>query len=383
MAKITQHEEFFDKLSGMLNKEAAAGTATGKPGADTHYTSVSKENEHVDKNKEGHPEHNPQEFKQEPAKDKSNPTKKTAEEEAAEATKEAKKKEIVEQALPDTTPAEKAKEEAPGKVEQKLASDNSTNDKLNKLGEELLKAINELKKEGTAGTATGKPGADTHYTSVSKEHEHVDKNKEGHPEHNPQEFKQEPAKDKPNPTKKTAEELDLDKEASFELGRQFARAFLSTKTAEDNVYKEAGRRDFEALIAEAAAELEQEQPQVRPTVQTKQAAVINEDTTNEDTTQVKEAEEAGAQAFYALMKQAQEEEKSNQVKIAFEQKINTILSEKAMAEKRAEELASKVSKYETDMAKQAEEIKLDAKFAEWGGRVVESVISRLKTESVK
>ena len=75
MAKIQKHAEFMDTLHSMITKQATAGTATGVPGKDTHYQSVSKETEHVDKNKEGKPEHNPQEFKQEKATDHSDPTK--------------------------------------------------------------------------------------------------------------------------------------------------------------------------------------------------------------------------------------------------------------------------------------------------------------------
>ena len=393
MAQIKKHAEFLDALHTMVTKEANAGTATGKPGADTHYTEVSKETEKVDKNKEGHPEHNPQEFKQEKAHDASDPTKthKAAEEAAPtpELDKEAKaKKEVAVPMLPDTKPAEAAKIEAPTtvtqheakkvaeeKVEEKPVEKTATNEKLAQLGNQLLEAINEINKQATAGKATGKPGADTHYTEVSKETEKVDKNKEGHPEHNPQEFKQEKAKDESDPTKthKAAEATELDKEASFELGRQFARAFLSTKTAtEANIYKEAGRRDFEALIAQAAAELEQEDV-MKPKV-VKQAAAPQVD----EELQIKQAEEAGAQAFHAMLKQAQDEEQANQVKLAIEQHINKLTIEKTAAETKANELAAKLAEKDAAIEKQAEEAKLDAKFAQWGGRVVEEVISRLK-----
>jgi hypothetical protein len=170
------------------------------------------------------------------------------------------------------------------------------------------------------------------------------------------------------------------------LGRQFAREFLKSKTAsvDANIYKEAGRRDFEALIATAAAELENENKVVAPKPVTKQANVNDAQLQKQaEEQQVKQAEEAGAQAFYALLKQAQEEEQANQIKAAFEQKVNALTNEKYAAEKKAKELADKVAHYETTIEKQAEEAKLDAKFASWGGRVVEEVIARLKTESAK
>ena len=398
-----------EALHTMITKEGTAGTATGVPGADTHYESVSKETDHVNKNKEGHPENNPQEFKQEKAKE--DPTKpktaetlkeeikeekkETAKEQAKEELKgkEEKKAEEKMQQLPDTKSPVAAKEEAHSKTEQhevkKIASEGSPNEKLAALGNQLLSVINDMNKQATAGTATGVPGADTHYESVSKETDHVDKNKEGHPENNPQEFKQEKAKK--DPTKpheaKTAEDLELDKYASFELGRSFARSFLANKTAVDsNIYKEAGRRDFETLIATASAELENEEKSKHKKKEMNALGVqetVCKKAEVEDEMQVKQAEEAGAQAFHALLKQAQDEEQANQVKLAFEQQINEALTAKVAAETKAAGLEAKLAAQEMAIEKKAEEDKLDAKFASWGGRVVEEVISRLKTESAR
>jgi hypothetical protein len=396
MAKITKHAEFMEKLHTMITKEGAgtahttgAAPVTGKPGADTEYQSVSKETEHVDKNKEGHPEHNPQEFKQEKAHDASDPTKKHHAKSAEEIAKEA--------SVPDTKAPATAKIEAPTTVSQtegkKIASEAPTNEKLAQLGEQLLAAINEMQKTATgtakttgAATVTGKPNGDVQAVSVSKETEHVDKNKEGHPEHNPQEFKQEKAKDPADPTKKhhskSAEEVELDKEASFELGRQFARSFLQSKTAsvEDPIYKEAGRRDFEALIAQAEAELSREATPVTPvTPVVKQAEIEVED----DSIQIKQAEEAGAQAFHTLLKQAQDEEAANQFKLAFEQKLAEVEQAKFVAEKKANELSAKVASFEAEKEKAAEDAKLDTKLAQWGRYIVDDVITRLKAEPSK
>ena len=75
MPKIEKHAEFLDTLHSMITKTATAGTATGVPGKDTHYTAVSDKHDNHDKNMEGHPESNDQAIKQEKAKDESDPTK--------------------------------------------------------------------------------------------------------------------------------------------------------------------------------------------------------------------------------------------------------------------------------------------------------------------
>ena len=415
MPKITKHAEFLETLRTMVTKEATAGTVTGKPGADTHYTAVSKETEHVNKNEQGHPEKNPQDFKQEASKDKSDPTKKHSEEQAAEVEKEAKAAPAGAAQLPDTgkpevakdatnktcqkaaeeKPEEKAAEAKPeekkaeekaaeAKPEEKKAEEKpEENLKLAELGKQLLDAIKQaqaapVEKSAEMPKATGKPGADTHPASVSKSTEHVNKNEQGRPENNPQEFKQEKGKDAPLHAGKKAEDVsqeDLDKQASFELGRQFCRSFLQTKVAGNTeVYKEAGRRDFETLIAQAAAELEQEQKQA---VQ-KQASVVYDEAQAE-----KLAEEQGAQAFYAMMKQAQEEYQAEQIKQAFDQRISAVAAEKEAALKKAAELEAKLAEKEAAIQKKAEEEKRAQEFHTWGQYVVNEMMDRLSRESSK
>lgn len=398
MGKITKHAEFMETLHNMINKEASgpakstgAADVTGKPGADTHYQSVPKETEHVDKNKEGHPEHNPQEFKQEKGHKEGDITGKGGKT-AEEATKEA-----AAVTPPDTKAPVAAKQDSSTTISQteqkKTASaEPAAHEKLAQLGEQLLAAIADMQKTAAgpakstgAADVTGKPGADTHYQSVSHEHDKVDKNKEGKPENNPQEFKQEKGhKEKEITGKgggKTAEELELDKEASFALGREFARSYLSSKVAsvEAPIYKEAGRRDFEALIAQASAELENE----GKSKQAQQAQFSKQAAANDEALQIKQAEEAGAQYFQQLLKQAQEEEQANQAKLAFEQKVAEVNAAKEAAEKRANELTAKIAAYEAEKEKAAEEAKLDAKLAQWGRFVVEDVITRLKNEPAK
>ena len=393
MSKSTKSANFLDQLHEMIIKEgqkktatASTGTAASHPVVDAAVASVSKATEHTDKNSVGPEKNEPQKFEQKPNTEPANPTKKhkTAEEEAEELAKEAKAKVVA--TSPDTTKPEAAKEEAPVKVVQKenvmpkvAEVKPEANVKLAALGQQLLDAINQMSKEGTAsdGKATSHPGGDTKVESVSKKTEKTDKNKVG-PEHNePQKFEQKPNTEESNPTKahkkagSDAADEELDKEASYELGRQFARTFLASKTAADTtIYKEAGRRDFETLIATAAAELEQEEVKKGKNVKVAEA--------QDETEQIKLAEEAGAQAFYQLMKQAQEEEQSNQVKLAFEAQINKLISEKNAAEQEAAKAKAELSKQAAEMEKKAEEDKLDAKFASWGGRIVEEFVSRLK-----
>jgi len=146
-----------------------------------------------------------------------------------------------------------------------------------------------------------------------------------------------------------------------------------------DMYKEAGRRDFEQLIAQAAAELENEvTPEPTKQAQVKVAQVQVDD----EALQIKQAEEAGAQAFYAMQKQAQEAEQANQIKLAFEQRVQQILNEKSAAEARTYELSAKIAAIEADMQKKAEDEKLDAKFAQWGSRIIDETINRLKNEQV-
>ena len=80
MSKIQKHAEFLDTLRGMVSKEGEAKTAeqtkeanqptaSGIPGHDTHPEKTPESTEHVNKNEQGRPEKNPQDFKQEKAKD--------------------------------------------------------------------------------------------------------------------------------------------------------------------------------------------------------------------------------------------------------------------------------------------------------------------------
>jgi len=396
MPKITKHAEFLDTLRNMVTKEGStAGQATGVPGHDTHPASTSESTEHVNKNEEGHPEHNPQGYKQEKGKEGPLHVGKNAEDVNTTSkgfvdTGAAKPGTAIDSTCEQTS-AKKANEEKPAE-----------NHKLAELGQLLLDTIQNMQtKEGaTAGKATGVPGKDTHPASTSDSTEHVNKNKEGHPENNPQGYKQEKGKEGPLHVKASEEATDIDKQASFELGRQFCRSFLQANTTtQQDMYKDAGRKDFETLITQAAAELDQKNAQeqgqlaekqaeeagvrdfytvANQMAQTKQASALYDEQYAE-----KQAEEAGAQTFHAMMKQAQDEYQANQVKQAFEQQLVAIHNEKVAAEQKAAEFQAQLLERDTTIQKKAEEEKRAQEFHTWGNYVVEQVMEKLRSEPAR
>lgn len=123
------------------------------------------------------------------------------------------------------------------------------------LGQEIL---SDLQKE--AQKATGVAGADVKVEATDGKK--VDKNSV-QPEKD-QPFKEQKHNPDPvNPVKAAELEAAAAKIASFELGRKLASVLLGTapaptvkKASAEDLVKEAARKDFEALIAKAAAELE-------------------------------------------------------------------------------------------------------------------------------
>lgn len=368
MAKIEKHAEYLDKLKTMMMKTANP-TATGVPGKDTHFVSVSDATDHVDKNSQGKPEKNPQDFHQKPSGDSSEPAK-------AKHAGEETDKTAAAAAIVDTGKPEEAKP-APNTAKQKAAEDTSTeaNPGLAKLAEDLAKLIAEMQKEGKEKPiATGVPGKDTNFVSVSDATDHVNKNEQGKPEKNPQDFNQKPSKDPSEPAKaKKAEEVaaeEAEKIASYRLGQEFAREFLKVAAAQNPQVKTAGRRDFEQLIAQAAAELEENRAE-------KQGAALFD----EMYMQEKQAEEAGAAAFneilkvaqyeYALQLAAQNEQAYKQKLAALQAEKEAALNEKIAAEKRALEKEAALNE------KLASE-KRAAEMQSWSEYTVNAVVERLK-----
>jgi hypothetical protein len=250
MAKLTKHAEVLNQLHTMVKKQAeeAQKNISGAPGGDVKAVSVSGEHEAYNKNSVG-PENVAQGYHQKPTEDSAEP----------------------------------------------LAGAKTAND----LGAEILDIIR--KQAEAQDSATGKPG-DVKSESVGDDKENVDKNAVK-PENNKQEYKQSPSSDssKPVASAKKAEDSVEDlaqKVASYTLGRQFCAALLKSAGAsyqddsfdESEMMKEAGRRDFDLLIAQAADELEGVE---------KQAS---------DEYLEKEAEAAGAAYFDEIIKQAALEE---------------------------------------------------------------------------
>jgi hypothetical protein len=261
MAKLTKHAEVLQQLHTMVKKQAeeAQKNVSGRPGGDVKSVSVSNEHDTTNKNSVG-PENVAQGYHQKPSDDSSEP----------------------------------------------LSGSKTAND----LGAEILEII---RKQGEAqDSVTGKPGD---VKSESTDEHKTDKNKVK-PESNSQDYKQKASTDDSKPlasTKKAEVEELAAKVASYELGRQFCAALLKTAAEQQapdelELMKEAGRRDFDMLIAEAAENLENSEAQE------------------------KQAEAQGAAYFDELVKQA-----------AYEDTVA-----------QNHQLAAKLAEYE-DYIKQAEE----------------------------
>ena len=301
MAKLTKHAEVLNQLHSMVKKQAeeAQKNISGTPGGDVKSVSVSDEHETTNKNSVG-PENVAQGYHQKPSDDPSEPLAKT-----------------------------------------KTAND---------LGTEILDIIR--KQAEAQSTVTGKPG-DVKSESVGNDQENVDKNAVK-PEKNKQEFKQNPSSDSSKPlasAKKASDDVDTlaSKVASYELGRQFCAALLKSagdrfETNENELMKEAGRRDFDMLISTAAENLEKvSQP-------------------NE-----KQAEQAGAAYFDELLKQAALEEA-----VTENEKLNAKVAE----------YEAYINQAQQEYAKQAAEVSLQEQQVKLAESVADIVLSKLKTEMV-
>jgi hypothetical protein len=310
MAKLTKHAEVLNQLHTMVKKQAeeAQKNISGAPGGDVKAVSVGNEHESYNKNSVG-PENVAQGYHQKPTEDSSEP----------------------------------------------LAGAKTAND----LGAEILDIIR--KQAEAQDSATGKPG-DVKSESVGDDQEKVDKNAVK-PENNKQEYKQTASSDssKPVASAKKAEDVEdlAQKVASYTLGRQFCAALLKSAGAshvddshdEASLMKEAGRRDFDLLISQAAEELEHNE---------KQAGYSEE-------LLEKQAEEAGAAYFDEILKQAALEE-------AVEE--NKQLSEKVAAYEAYIKEAQQAYEAEQNMQSvQEQQIKL-------AESVAEIVMQKLKSEMV-
>jgi hypothetical protein len=273
MGKLTKHAEVLTQLHSLVKKQAeeAQKNISGVPGGDVKSESIKDENDTTNKNSVG-PENLAQGYSQKPSSDPSEPvaSAKTAE----------------------------------------------------TLGSEILELIR--KHADAQDTVSGEPGKDTNPEKIDEKNETTNKNEVGPEKNTPQttgEQKESKDESKPVAAAKSASETEVDelaaKVASYELGRQFCAALLKAASAgeeqdKQSLAKEAGRRDLDLLIAQAAQDLTPEQE--------------------------KQAEAEGAAYFEELLKQAaldQAVEENNALKA----KLAEIESAES-AEKQAQEQAA-------------------------------------------
>lgn len=302
MAKLTKHAEVLNQLHSMVKKQAeeAQKNISGAPGGDVKSVSVGDEHESHNKNSIG-PENQAQGYHQKPSEDSSEP----------------------------------------------LAGAKTAGD----LGAEILNIIR--KQAEAQSSVTGAPG-DVKSESVGDDQENVDKNAVK-PENNKQHYNQNASTDESKPlanAKKAEVEELAAKVASYELGRQFCAALLKTAgeqyvpDQELTLMKEAGRRDFDLLIAQAAEDLEGSEKQAE------EEAYLFEKQAEE------EAELAGAEYFDSVIKQAALEE--------------------AVAEN--QQLAAKLAEYENFFKTAQEEEFVAASQAKLAESVAATVLAQLKAE---
>lgn len=289
MAKLTKKAAILEKLHGLVNKEAelAQTNISGEPCKDTNVTSISESTETTDKNNVGPDKlNNEQGYEQKPSSDSSEPV---AVAKSAEATSDV----------------------------EKMAND-------------ILATIKTKIAENAQTNISGAPLKDTKATSVSDSTETTDKNNVGPDKLNDeQEYNQEGSKDSSEPSKaKKAEEQE--KQASYNLGVAFCDALLKKaaeikEAQEAEMLKEAGRRDLDLMIAQAAEELQ----------------------TQNGTEQEKQAEVYGAAAFEALYKQAQLEDLAQKHQAALQKLAAYEEQEKqaaaVAAERKEEEKMAKIA----------------------------------------
>jgi hypothetical protein len=313
MAKLTKHAAVLTQLHSMVKKQAeeAQKNISGAPGGDVKAVSVSGEHETTNKNSVG-PENVAQGYHQKPSEDPSEP----------------------------------------------LAGSKSASD----LGAEILDLIR--KQAEAQSSVDGGPNTNN-AESVSDEQDKVDKNAVK-PQSNKQDYGQKDSTDSSKPlasAKKASDVEDLAaKVASYDLGRQFCAALLKAAgTQEDSqeieLMKEAGRRDFDLLIAQAAEEFEDNEKEAS-LEEAEAAGYAYFDEVAEKQASLEEAEAAGAEHFENILKQAALEETATE----------------------NEQLKAKLAEYE-NFFKQAEaEHAAEAYQAKLASSVADTVFGKLKTE---
>jgi hypothetical protein len=245
MGKLTKHAEVLTQLHSLVKKQAeeAQKNISGVPGVETKPESIKEEHETTNKNSVG-PENNPQGYSQKPSSDPSEPvaSPKTAESLGSEILELIRKHADVQ----DSVSGEPGKDTNPEKIDEK----NETTDK-NSVGPE--KNTPQTTGEQKESTDDSKPVASAKSAGEMPEalKEHFKKKND----------KKEDKSEDHKEDKKAEEEVAelASKVASYELGRQFCAALLKAASEgeqdETQMAKEAGRRDLDLLIAQAAQDL--------------------------------------------------------------------------------------------------------------------------------
>lgn len=359
MTKTAKNKEVLGQLLELVTKQASPKPiATGVPGKEPNSGAVSEKHDKVQQNSVG-PEHNtPQTFAQKPSTDEAKPTGgKKAEDGAGE--------QVV---ASDATATQKAAAEASvtAPVEPQAVEANTS---VEKLGQDILALVQKFAENPVA---TGVPSKDPKWESVNPKHDTVDQNAVKPESNNPQAHNQKPATDPAVPVAqaKSANEktAEADRAASYELGRLWGELVLK-RAQEEQVeqIKEAGRRDFELLVTQAAEQM-------------KQAAKQSEKTASVAVGVEKQAEAEGAAAFQALYKQAQIEQAIAQIVTQNEQLAAKVAEfEKNAAAQEAEHkvaLAAKQAELDRIVAEEREQ----QKFAALASLIEQRLTERLRTE---
>lgn len=357
MTKTAKNQEILQQLHDLVTKTAGAPkpVATGVPGKEPNSGAVSEKHDTVSQNTVG-PEHNtPQNHNQKPSSDPAKPTGgKKAEEATSTETAATSTETPVEEkaaATTDTTPVA-----TPAATE--------ANPSVEKLGKEILELV---QKFANNPVATGVPSKDPQWSAVSEKHDTVNQNAVKPENNTPQAHGQKPATDPAVPVAHAKSAEDAEKVASYELGRLWGELVLKQAYEQQlEQVKEAGRRDFELLVAQAAEQMKSASKQTEKT-----ASAVDLD---------KQAEEEGAAAFQSLYKQAQVEQAVNQIVAQNEALASKIAAiEKAAQEKEAEFKAALAAKQAELDRREAEE-REQQKFAQFASLIENRIIDRIRTD---
>lgn len=353
MTKTARNKEILQQLHDLVTKTAGAPkpVATGVPGKEPESGAVSAKHDTVNQNAVGPENNTPQNHTQKPSSDPAKPTGgKKAEDETATAT--AKEGAAAE----PTAAAEKTEKSA---AEAPVAEANAS---VEKLGRDILGMI---QKFANNPVATGVPGKEPASGAISEKHDHVDQNSVKPENNNPQSHGQKPAADPAVPVAHAKSAEEAEKAASYELGKLWGE--LVIKQAYDQQLeqiKEAGRRDFEVLVAQAAEQMKSASKQTEKTA----------------TEAEKQAEAEGAAAFQNLYKQAQIEQAIGQIVAQNEALAAKVAAfEKEAATKEAEHKAALAAKQAELDRREAEE-REQQKFAQFASLIENRIMERMRTE---